>query len=76
MSQRLSSTNRKVLRYVSVSANVKPIRKKKGGTGNDPGAVICANVADPSRIVLITSRIVISRLSLRRSSVSAIETSL
>ena len=49
---------------------MRPIRKKKGSTANEPGAVTCATVADPSRIVLITTRTRISQATLRRSSVS------
>src|SRR5438876_1387742 len=45
------------------------MRKKNGLTGNDPGAVICANVAPPSRTVLMTARMAISHRSLRRRSV-------
>ena len=46
-----------------------PMRKKNGSTGNDPGAVICANIAPPSRTVLMTARMAISHCSLRRRSV-------
>jgi hypothetical protein len=54
-----------------VSAKVRPMRKKNGLPGNDPGAVICASVADPSRIVLIAARITIRRASFRRTPFSA-----
>src|SRR5438270_13380526 len=43
-----------------VSAKVSATRKKNGGTANDPGVVICANVADPSRMVLMMARTKIS----------------
>src|SRR3954471_11963473 len=45
------------------------MRKKNGLTGNDPGAVIWANVAPPSRNVLMTARMAMSHRSLRRRSV-------
>src|SRR3954468_7660140 len=67
-SHRYRSAWRTVAAYTAVSAYVSPIRKNNGSTGNDPGAIICANVAEPSSTVLITARTAISKRSLRRRS--------
>jgi hypothetical protein len=40
--------------------------------GNDPGALICTSVAEPSRTVLMIARTAISQASFRVSSVSSI----
>ncbi len=71
-SQRYRSAKRSVTANPIVSPKVTAIRKKKGSTGNDPGAVICATTAPPSRSVLITARTLISHASRRRRSVSTI----
>src|SRR5512132_3747329 len=47
------------------------MRKKKGSTANDPGAVTRANVAVPSSTVPIIARTTIRPATLRRSSVSS-----
>src|SRR6266550_7633968 len=49
-----------------------PIRKKNGLTGNEPGAVSCMKIADPSSRVLMIARIAISQATLRRKPVSII----
>src|SRR6185436_20581865 len=49
------------------------MRRKNGSTGNDPGEVICATVAPPSRTVLMTARKPISQASLRRSAGSCMK---
>src|SRR5579862_6321592 len=69
-SQRWRSTRFSAAAYRAVSANVRLIRKKNGSTAKDPGALICANVAEPSSIVLTVARRKISQNTFRRSSVS------
>src|SRR5688572_27237012 len=71
-SQRRRSTCRKVTAQMIVSAYVSPIRKKNGSTANDPGVVMRAKIAEPSRIVLTTARTAMSQATLRRRSVSII----
>src|SRR6266516_2552708 len=69
-SQVWRSTKRSTAAYITVSANVRPMRKKNGSTANDPGAVIRANVAVPSSSVLMTSRMAMSQRTLTRKSVA------
>src|SRR5581483_4933744 len=69
-SHRLSSTYGSVSAYAIVSAKVRPISRKNGSTGSEPGAAICAYTADPSRMVLRPARTKISRATVRRSVVS------
>src|SRR3954463_12642042 len=54
------ATWRSDARYSTLSAYVRPIRKKNGSIGNAPGRLIWTRIADPSRTVLTTTRTVMS----------------
>src|SRR5215216_4057424 len=68
MSHRYRSAHRSPTVHRMFSAYVTPMRKKSGSTGNAPGDSHWTTTAEPSRSVLIATRIAISRNSLRRRS--------